>query len=187
MNSNNIKLLNELFKNITSGHLKIVFDKWPDGYDSYLDYALNQKRLRNYDVSLANYLFVVKSHGILTTELGRSICKVLTCMQEYYFSLALLGKLASVKWTTIVKAPEEFYKIDPNLAKKFEREMPTTCAVDFYQLRDALKLAARGNYDEVKELSKSKSGNETTYQVCKSDAEIKEQAIAALDLFSINY
>lgn len=78
-------------------------------------------------------------------------------------------------------------KANPNLAKKFEREMPTTCAVDFYQLRDALKLAARGNYDEVKELSKSKSGNETTYQVCKSDAEIKEQAIAALDLFSINY
>ena len=61
MSEVNDRLLTELVRNVFDGKLKIVFDKWPDGYDLYLNRALEQKRQQNYDASLSNYFFVVKS------------------------------------------------------------------------------------------------------------------------------
>lgn len=187
MNEVNDHILSELIRNVFNGELRIVFDKWPDGYDLYLNRALDQKRLQNYDASLSNYFFVVKSCNILSTELGRSICKVLICMQEYEIAIALLFKLAEVKWDAVMTAPAELYKINPSLAKSFERELPTACANDFYELRDALILAAQGNYGEIKSLSVAKSGAGNAYLFCKSDSEIKQQALNVMKMFDFEY
>ena len=187
MNELNDRLLTELVRNVFDGKLKIVFDKWPDGYDLYLNRALEQKRQQNYDASLSNYFFVVKSCNKLTTELGRSICKVLTCMQEYEISIALLFKLAAVKWDTVMSAPVGLYEIEPALAKSFEREVPTACANDFYELRDALILAARGDYGDIKALSIAKSGAGNSYSFCKSDSAIKQQALNVMKMFEFQY
>lgn len=187
MNEVNDYILSELIKNVFNGKLKIVFDKWPNGYDLYLNRALEQKRLQNYDASLSNYFYVLKSCNILPTELGRSICKVLTCMQEYEISIALLFKLAEVKWEDIISAPTELYQIDLPLAKSLEREVPTACANDFYELRDALISAAQGDYGEIKSLSVAKSGIGNGFLFSKSDSEIKQQALNVMKMFDLQY
>lgn len=187
MNQTTFNHLTQFIHDLAHGNLNIVYDKWPDGYDEYLNQALNQKRAGNYDASLDCYFSVVRQYGLLTTELGRSISKVFTCMQEYNLSLAILYKCASVKWTDITKPPIEVYKIDPVAAKKMEKELPTACAHDLYELIDALRFAAVGICEPIIELSKSKSGNEYAFQNSKTRAEITKEAINALNQAGIDY
>ena len=176
-----------LFNGIGSRKIKVEFGTWPDAYDGATGTALSLKRQHCYDESMLYYMSVVKNLGYLPTELGRSMAKVLTAMQEYYAALIMFYICAGARWTAPVKAPAYLYTSSPDLAKSLETEMPTSSAANFYDLRDALKEAARGKLSEAKKLSASMSGSEASWKNSKSDNDIIKSARAVLDLLKLQY
>ena len=187
MNNQTEKYLDWLSKNLADYNLQIRFGAWPSMYDNIANQALSLKRQLRYDESIITYVDLVEQIGYLPTELGRSIAKVCAAYQAYDFALPMLLVCANVKWSQVVKAPDFVYKIDPEAAKRMEQELPTASAGNFYDLRDAMVSAAKGNVKPLLKLSAEFSGNESAWRAQYPNNYIIQMSRAVLSSMDIDY
>ena len=163
----------------------IVYDNVPAPCANIIDEATRLKRNKRYDDAISKYFEAIQL-GYFTTEMGRMMCKTLCAMNEYQLAMIVLFFCASVKWEDTVKMDSMYGAVlGQDVLKQFEHEVPTACANDFYILRDAIILAAKGDFKALFDRTKAVSG-QNDYQNVKSNSQIQTECKTICDGFGVD-
>lgn len=124
------------------------------------DYAVQQKREKNYAVSLALYFKIISTYKIKTGEIPvdhiRGLYKVLLCVNELYFAFILAS--------TVLSDMNKIDRVDPEEYMFFQ---------EYYS---SMVNLAFGDYSILNIYSYIKNfSGDNTYELLKGEREIKKE------------